>query len=292
MASKLLVFATYVDEVPLAAGGLMANHAAAGDEVVVVAMCYPGYPSKMVFPEVSADQPYGRFETSKRYQDEVGSAEIKGVCEALGISQLITWEYEGHTQALFLPEVVDRVTQVINEHEPDIVVTHWPIGDYTDFIGAGTAVMRAMIEHRLKRMPQVYFSETLTGRHTLLFAPNVYVDISQTIGAKRAACAKVWEGKCVDYFFNPYALPIAHFRGRECGVEYAEAYAALHGSFGLQKQPHRQPPPTEANPCTLSRAVDLLDRKPLVKGVYPSYSQFDSAIADQVYPKTPANRLK
>jgi LmbE family N-acetylglucosaminyl deacetylase len=291
MSNKLLVFATYVDEVPLAAGGLMANHAAAGDEVVVVAMCYPGHPSKMVFPEVSAEKPFGRFETSKRYQAEVCEEEVKGVCEALGISQLITWEYEAHTEALFLPEIVDRVTATINEHEPDIVVTHWPIGDYTDFIGAGTAVLRSMIERQLTKMPQVYFSETLTGRHTALFAPNVYIDISQTINAKRAACEKIWQGQCVDYFFNPFALPIAHFRGRECGVEYAEAYAAMHGSFGLQKQPGRQPTPAGATPCTLRRAVDLLDRKPLVKGVYPIYEKFDSATADQVYPQTPAERL-
>ena len=184
--------------------------------------------------------------------------------------------------ALFGMDVVDKVTAALNEHEPDILVTHWPIGDYTDFIGAGSAVMRAMIERRLKKMPQVYFSETLTGRHALCFVPNTYVDISRTIHKKKAACEKVWLGQCVKYFFNPFALPIAHFRGRECGVAHAEAYVALHGSFGLEKKPLIGPAP-DAHPVTMTRTVDRLVRKDFAEGVVPKYGPFDDQTAKKAF---------
>jgi LmbE family N-acetylglucosaminyl deacetylase len=292
MANTLLVLTTYVDEIPLHAGGLIANHAEAGDRVIVIAAYYPGWPSKVVYPEVDAANPYGRFQSKERYAREVCDVEVKEVAEALGISQVITWDYEGHREALFAPEAVDRLTSAINEYQPDIVVTHWPISDYSDFIGCGSAVLRAMIERRLTKMPQVYFSETLTGKHTVLFAPNVYVDISRTMHKKKAACEKIWQGRNVDLFYNPYALPIAHFRGRECGVAYAEAYAALTGTFGLEKQPARQPTPAGARPVSLRHAVELLDRKPMAAGTYPTYQAFDDEIAKKVFAIAPERRIE
>jgi len=279
-----------VDEIPLHAGGLMANHAEAGDRVIVVAMHYPGHPPKLLYPEVSPQNLYGRFKTEENYIREVASKEIDAVVEALGIDKVITWDYAGHTEALFDSDAVDKVTATLNEYEPDIVVTHWPIGDYTDFIGAGTAVMRSIIERRLNKMPQVYFSETLTGKHTLCFAPNVYVDISRTLKKKKAACEKIWLGKNIDYFFNPFALPIAHFRGRECGVAYAEAYAALYGGFGIEKKSIIGPAPG-ARPVSMRRSVELLDRKPFAKDIYPTYGEIDDETARKAFTLNPEKRL-
>jgi LmbE family N-acetylglucosaminyl deacetylase len=283
MASTVLVFSTYVDEIPLHAGGLIANHTRAGDHVVVVAMCYPGKPSGVVYPEVNFDNPWGRFETEENWERTAARQEINDLCAILGIERVITWNYQGDSDQLFAMDVVDKTTDVINEVEPDIVVTHWPIGDYTDFIGAGSSVLRALIERRVKKMPQVYFSETLTGRHTLLFKPTTYVDITDTIEVKKAACEKIWEGKNIDYFFNPFALPVAQFRGRECGVHFAEAYAALHGGFGREKRPGIGQVPG-AHPVTMNRTVQLLQRGTFAKGVQPkTYGCISSEDAFKVY---------
>lgn len=283
MPSTLLVFSTYVDEVPLAAGGLMANHARAGDRVVVVAMCYPAGPSRVVYPEVTRDDRWGRFKTEENWERTVARREVDDLCRILGIERMITWNYVGDSDQLFGMDVVDKTTDVIDEVEPDIVVTHWPVGDYTDFIGAGTAVLRSLCERRLRKIPQVYFSETLTGRHTLLFPANTYVDITDTIEVKKEACAAIWEGQNIDYFFNPFALPVAQFRGRECGVHFAEAYAALHGSFGREKRPGIGTLPG-ARPMTMNRTVKCLQRREMAEGVQPpTYGCISSEDAKKIY---------
>lgn len=267
--STLMYFSTYVDEVPLCAAGLVANHAEAGDKVIAVVMCYPGGLSRIVYPEVTKEHPYGRFKTKENWEREVASKELKTIAEILGIQKTVTLDYTGDQDMLFGHDVVDKVTALLNEYKPDIVVTYWPIGDYTDFIGTGTAVLRAMIDRRLEKMPQVYFAETLTGRHTLCFAPQVYVDISKSMAKKREASKVCWEGKNYDYFFNPFALPVAQFRGRECGVEYAEAFVGLHGSFGLEKRKSREEAHYKTHPVGMRRAVKILDRKEFAEGVYP-----------------------
>ncbi len=283
MSNTVLVFSTYVDEIPLHAGGLITNHSRAGDRVIVVAMCYPGWPSKVVYPEVNKDNRWGRFGSEEGWERTVARREIDDLCEVLGIERVVTWDYQGDSDQLFGLDVVDRTTEAINEFQPDIVVTHWPVGDYTDFIGAGSSVLRSLCERRLKKIPQVYFSETLTGRHTLLFAPNTYVDITESIHVKKAACEKIWEGLNVDYFFNPFALPVAQFRGRECGVHFAEAYAALHGSFGREKRPRTGADP-DARPMTMNRTVKCLERREFAQGVQPpTYGRISSEDAKKIY---------
>ena len=280
MSKRVLMFATWLDEIPLPSGGLLANHAEAGDSVIAVAMCYPGCPSAVVFPEVSEEQPYGRFKTQENYEQSVTRKEVENVSNALGLEQLITWDIEPMMGATFRDEVVDRVTATLNDLQPDVVITHWPLSDYSDFMGVTAAVMRSLIEKHLTKIPQVFLSETLTGRHSLCFTPNCYVDITDTIQKKKDACAQIWEGKVVDYFFNTHALPIARFRGRECGVGFAEAYVELHGSFGLEKPAGRRRPPANARPMTMNRTVKCLDRREFAEGVQPRSFGNEQGIID------------
>lgn len=283
MSNTLMVFSPYVIDVPLAVGGLLANHTDAGARAIVVAMCYPGHPPRVVYPEVNKDSPYGRFKSCENYERTVARREVDDVVETLGLEKVITWDYEPNTDSLFGMEVVDKTTDVLNEYEPDVVVTYWPVSNYTDFTGCAAAVMRSMIERRLNKMPQVYFGETLTGRHTLCFTPNVYVDITDAIHKKKSACAKLWQGKNVDYFFNPFSLPVSQFRGRECGVAFAEAFVALHGSFGLEKKPVVGPAP-DAHPVTMRRTVKRLARNDFGEGVQPkTYGVIDDETAGKVY---------
>lgn len=232
-----LVVTTYADEIPLHAGGLIANATRLGHDVHILVLCHPGYPPKILYPEVNEKNPYGPFKTLQAWEEKHAQPELEKVLFALGVSKCVKWPYSANLHQLFEMQVVERMTHLLNEIQPDIVVTHWPISDYTDFMGAGTLVMRSMIEQRLNKMPAVYFSETLTGRHSLCFKPDLYIDISEVIEVKREACSALWQGRNLDLFFNPHALPIAQFRGRECGVAFAEAYTALHGFFGIEKRP-------------------------------------------------------
>ena len=283
MSNTLMMLSPYFIDVPLGVGGLLANHAEAGGRVLVVAACYPGCPPRAVYPEASPENPYGRFETRENYQRTVMDKEVGEAADILGIDEVITWDYEANRDALFGMDIVDKVTDALNEHQPDVVVAYWPVSNYTDFSGMTMAVMRTIIERRLEKMPQVYLAETLTGRHTLCFAPNAYVDITATIAKKKAACAAIWQGENIDYFFNPFSLPIAQFRGRECGASFAEAFVALHGGFGLEKRP-QLPSEPGAHPVTMNRTVKCLDRKEFGEGIVPrTYGCIDQETAEKVY---------
>lgn len=281
----VMLFTPYVIDVPLSVGGLLALHAEAGDDVFIVSMCYPGMPSRVVYPEARTPEggPYGRFKTKENFEREVARKEARAVAEILGIRPIITFDYEPNRDALFGHDVVDRTAQVINQYQPDIAIAYWPISNYTDFTGSTTALTRAITERELTKIPQVYFAETLTGRHTLCYSPNVYVDITRVLKKKRDAAAAVWEGKNLDYFFNTFSLPTSEFRGRECGAAHAEAYVALHGGFGQRKTPQSD----GARGMTMNRAIARLQRRDMTPGmVPPSYGVngvIDNETARKVY---------
>ena len=283
MRMTIMMLSPYVIDVPLSVGGLLANHAEAGDKVYVVSMCYPGMPNRVTYPEARTSEGglYGRFKTKETFEKQVASKEADAVAHALGIEPIITWDYEANMEALFGMDVVDRTVEVLNRYEPDVVVTFWPISNYSDFTGTASALMRAMQERHLNKMPQVYFAETLTGKHTLCFAPNVFIDTTDVIQKKRTAAGQLWEGKNLEYFFNTHSLLMSRFRGRECGTEHAEAYVALHGGFGIEKNPMGAAP--NAHPVTMRRCGKHLARLDFSEGIVPTDNPVDNETARKAF---------
>ena len=295
-----MLFTPYIIDVPLSVGGMLAKHAQMGDKVHVVSMCYPGFPPRAVYPEARTPEGglYGRFGSKEVFEREVSAVEKQAVIDILGLESIITFDYEANRDQLFGMDVVDRVTEVLNEYCPDVVVVYWPLSNYTDFTGTTTAVTRAICERHLTKIPQIYFAETLTGRHTLAFSPNIWVDITEQLLIKRKATEALWQGKSLDYFFNPFSLPVSEFRGRECGACHAEAFVALHGGFGLQKRPEGAD--SNSHPVTMNRTTEGLQRRPFADGVQPHGYGIDGVIdnetARKVYnlqyePETDARQL-
>lgn len=271
MKQTLLVVTPYVIDVPLSVGGTIALHAQAGDDVYGLAMIYPAGPSRVVFPEARKNgKIYGRFETEENFEREVARKEKDAVARVLGMKDILTFNYQPHEQALFEKEVVERTAEVLNTIQPDTVITYWPISNYTDFSGATMAVTRALTECKLKKMPRVFFAETLTGKHTLCFHPTVYVDVTSVLAIKREATAQIWEGKAIDYYYNVFSLPTSDWRGREAGCPHAEAFAALHGGFGELKRLDDSVSGVGAEPMGLTRANGGLPAHQVVKGFYPA----------------------
>lgn len=283
MSKTIMMISPYIIDVPLSVGGLLINHVEAGDKVYVVSMCYPGTPNRVVYPEARTPEGglYGRFKTKETFEKEVASKEAEAVARTLGIEPIITWDYEANMEALFGMDVVDRTVEVLNQHEPDLVITYWPISNYSDFTGTSSALLRAMQERHLNKMPQVYFAETLAGKHTLCFTPNVYIDTTDAMEKKRNAAAQLWEGKNLDYFFNTHTLLMSRFRGRECGTEHAEAYVALHGGFGIEKTPMGGAP--NARPVTMRRGGKCLTCWEFAEGIKPTDHPVDNDTARKAF---------
>lgn len=254
----MMVFSPYVDEVVLSFGGLIVNQVEAGDRVIAVPMIFPSVPCGR-----TKENPYAQYKTEKKWI-KVATKEMAEMGRVLGIEKIIPLNYRACEGMLYNEEVVDKVTSLIDEHQPDIAVTHWPVGNWSDINASGTLILRVLIERKLKKMPQVFFSETIFGSHTLCFTPDVYVDITKSIEKKRKACACIWEGKVETLFYEPHNLEVAKFRGRECGVKYAEAYVQLYGGiFGYGAGPgviYRE----DVNPMQSIKAITHLERKKFI----------------------------
>lgn len=136
-------------------------------------------------------------------------------------------------------ELLRLLVVVIRDAGPDLVITHAP----TDYHEDHNAVSRLSVDATLKatiplydapgrhvrRVAPLYFMDTVTG---VDFQPQEYVDISSVFDVKLAmVSAHVSQ---VAYLHDHYGLELAErvrtvgrYRGLQCGVEYAEAFAPL-----------------------------------------------------------------
>lgn len=288
MKQTILAVTPYIIDIPISIGGTLALHARSGDDVYGLAMIYPGGPSRVVFPEARRNgKIYGRFETAENFERDVARVEKNAVARILGMKEILTFDFQAHEQALFERAAVERTAAVLNELQPDVIITYWPVSNYTDFSGATMAVMRVLTEHKLAKMPRVFFAETLPGRHTLCFQPSVYVDVTAVLPVKREAAAQIWDGKAVDYYYNVFSLPSSEWRGREAGCPHAEAFVPLHGGFGELKRLDDAVSGVGAEPMGLTRATESLPMHKMVRGLYPANSGatgiLDSETAAKVY---------
>jgi len=156
---------------------------------------------------------------------EVRSAEAIAACKVLGAS----WEFLEYEHEQIDTSVEGRrlIVQIIGGHKPDIVVAHWPVDTHPDHRVVGILALDAYLANKSYAF---YFFEVMTGRQSLRFTPTHYVDISSVAETKRTALLchksqepeKVWEDHEVMH----------RFRGRECGVERAEAYVRVDRGAG------------------------------------------------------------
>ncbi|MCL1928533.1 MAG: PIG-L family deacetylase [Treponema sp.] len=164
-----------------------------------------------------------RVEESKEAANLIGAR-----CICLDIDDL---ELDGNSRA-----VQDEVVDVVRRIRPDVIITHAP-NDYSpDLIAvnklAVQASLKASIYHyKTKEKPiektvPIYYMDTFAG---IDFSPEEYVDITKTMETKIKMLWKhesvlkwLLEKKGVD--FEDFVRTVAHFRGLQCGVRYAEGF--------------------------------------------------------------------
>jgi N-acetylglucosamine malate deacetylase 1 len=130
------------------------------------------------------------------------------------------------------------VIDLVREHRPDLILTHYP----RDYMGDHNEVSRLVFDCSFHatlpllessrpfapKVPALMYFDTLVGMGT---TPTEYVDISAQIDTKRAmlethASQVVWlrEHDKVDIVAD--MVTVARFRGMQCGVAYAETFIA------------------------------------------------------------------
>lgn len=217
MTDSILVLAAHPDDEVLGCGGTIARHVAAGDHVHVAILAQGLYSRG----EPTADEVAGLHEAAERAN------------KILGVQSLSLLDYPDNSMdTVARLAVTQTIEQLLAEHRPRVVYSHW-IGDvnidHRRIHEAVVAACRPQPGHPAETL--LYFevassTEWQTPGSAPAFQPNWFVDISATLDAKLAALA-VYRAELRDWP-HPRSVRgvehLAHWRGSTIGCEAAEAF--------------------------------------------------------------------
>jgi LmbE family N-acetylglucosaminyl deacetylase len=163
---------------------------------------------------------------------KVRSAECENACKIMGAKPVFFGQIDGATE--FTKAHVDAMTKLLTSQAPDVLFAHWPIDTHMDHQVAGLLAIRACMA--LRARPSLYFFEVNSGSQSQGFSPNTYVDISPVVEKKKSALfAHIsQDGQGI---WRQHHEIIANWRGREAGVQAAEAFVHLNRNNQLSRLP-------------------------------------------------------
>jgi LmbE family N-acetylglucosaminyl deacetylase len=208
---KVVVAGAQPDDPESACGGTITLYTDAGHEVVCVYLTRgeAGVPNK-----------------SHEEASRIRTAEAEAACKILGSRPVFAGQIDGATE--LNAARYDELHGVLMQEKPDIVITHWPVDTHRDHRIISMLVYDAWL--REKRGFDLYYFEVESGEQTQLFAPTHYVDITSTEPRKREACyAHKSQGARIGFYRLHEQMN--KFRGREAGVEQAEAFVRHNGKL-------------------------------------------------------------
>lgn len=225
MNRSILVVAAHPDDELLGCAGTIARHVRAG-HTVNVAILAEGSTSRDATRDVAA---HGE-ELSELTRAAQAAGRVLGVnsVECLGLP-------DNRMDSLDLLDVVKVVEDLIARHRPDTIYTHH-LGDVNvDHKVTQRAVFtaaRPLPGHPVARIlsyETVSSTEWMPAGSAPTFAPNWFVDISDTLDTKLESLA-VYEGEMRDWP-HPRSLKavehLARWRGAQVGCDAAEAFMLL-----------------------------------------------------------------
>lgn len=210
-----MIIAPHPDDEVLGCGGTIAKHVREGNEVYLCIVTKP-YP-----PEWSEE------EIDERRKEVFAASKILGI-KHLHFLELPTVKLDTIPQK----ELNDKVAQVIEKVKPQVLyIPHQ--GDLNkDHQIVFQSVMVAIRPRSDSTLKKVLSYETLSETEwaapgiTNAFIPNIYVDISQTLGSKLKAMQEY--RRELKRFPHPRSLQaisnLAKLRGSTIGVKAAEAF--------------------------------------------------------------------
>ncbi len=189
-------------------GGTLARYAALGHEVTVIYLTRGERGIKLSSLDAAA---------------RIRTAESEAACQVMGAKAVFAGQIDGATE--LSRAHVEAFTKLLAAETPDILFTHWPIDTHLDHQIASLLAQRAAAA--LPKRPQIYFFEVNTGSQSQGFTPNTYVDISAVVEKKKSALF-AHTSQDGERIWRDHHEPVAKFRGREAGVEWAEAFVHLN----------------------------------------------------------------
>jgi LmbE family N-acetylglucosaminyl deacetylase len=197
---KIVVTGGHPGDPEYGCGGTIARYAAAGHDVVLIYL--------------NQGEPIGTPAAKKGLR----VAEAKRACEILGARPLFAGQIDG--AAIVDPAHYDGFRKLIQTEQPDLLITHWPIDNHTDHRAISNLAYDAWLHSG--KAAAFYYYEVSTGEDTCQFSPTDYVDISNYLDKKHAACMAHATQAPEKYY--PLQQSVTRFRGVESGYKEAEAF--------------------------------------------------------------------
>ncbi|WP_132060681.1 PIG-L deacetylase family protein [Halorussus amylolyticus] len=223
---RVLAIVAHPDDADIFCGGTLAKHADRGDDVGIVHL---------------TRGEYGGFDTTEAEVAAVRETEAEASAETLGAEVGFLDFSDG--RITYSLENRLALVDVIRDHEPDVILTHYREDMHPDHRAASRLVTDAYYmaslplvdtEHPPHDPENVYFF----GKPTAEFEPSVFVDISEyqdvkedAIDAHESQVAFLQEHGGIDAEFEHLVEGVraeARVLGKRTGARYAEGFEPLH----------------------------------------------------------------
>ncbi|MFO1020997.1 MAG: PIG-L deacetylase family protein [Planctomycetales bacterium] len=212
---KILVCGAHPDDPESGCGGLISLLAQQGHEVsVLYAVTYRQGRSYFNRPE-----------------KEVRREEAAAACAIMGAKPMFFDDAAGEFYAD--QKSLAKLTKLLEEQKPDIVLTHWPVDTHPDH-----AAMSALVWRCYQRPGgwNLYYFEVNPNHQTLAYQPNRYLDIGTVRDKKYQALMRHTSQK-PETIWADHHDPAQQRRGKECGVAHAEAFLLVEEKAGCPVLP-------------------------------------------------------
>jgi N-acetylglucosamine malate deacetylase 1 len=206
LPSRVLVVAAHPDDETLGAGGTIARHTSDGDEVWVCLLSEGA--------------------SSRHDEVELQKSCAERACEVLGVHKVVFLDFpDQRLDTISLIDIIRPIESCIESLQPDLVYTHFMEDvnqDHRIAYRATLVATRPVAGHSVK---QLLCFETPSSTEWAapfpgsVFAPNVYVDISETLPTKLEAMSKYAETHVSEVREYPHPR----------SLEALEIYAKRHG---------------------------------------------------------------
>ncbi len=198
---NVVIVGAHPDDPESACGGFAAQAIRQG-HTVVFAYLTSGY----------LDQCYG-----DRPVVEVREEEAQAACTLIGSEPRFLRLQDADVQ--YNQETLARVSEFLDETEPDVVLTHWPLDTHADHQATGVLVT----QYALARpdIALVYY-EVLFGEQSFAFEPNRFIETTDVAPLKKRA-TECHKSQDVPEWWHWHDLTELS-RGAQIRVERAEGY--------------------------------------------------------------------
>lgn len=151
--------------------------------------------------------------------------EQAAACKRLGADLTFLGRIDGELRAD--KAICDEVAQLLEKLKPVAVFTLWPINEHPDHVAIYDIAMQALRGAGLYRQSEIYLAENAVGVQTNQFCPDIYVDISEVIEAKKslARCHRS-QNPTEDNIEDVVARN--RVRGLLAGCQYAEGFKTIY----------------------------------------------------------------